>query len=493
MGTVVVVNHDRYFLDNVAGWILELDRGGTVVAVTHDRYFLDNVAGWILELDRGAGIPFEEWLNAKDKRFSTEQKQENKLAKNIQRELEWINQKAKGQQKKGQARVNRYDDLVREASEHVKTSAVDSIMIPVGPRLGSEVVVGKGITKGFEDRILVDDMSFDIPPGAIVAEGPTLSVNFKLESRWPTLAAMLGRGQHSPSAPANGLSYATLSANFKPMANTLPNPMANLITSANVSRWPTLSANVSRWPTLSADVSRWPTLSANGIIGGNGAGKSTLFKMIMGMETPDKGIIGGNRAGKSTLLKMIMGMETPDKGMLKMGETTVPMYVDQSREALDADKTVYDVIADGAEEIDLNGRKVNTHAYCSWYNFRSGDQQKKVSMLSGGERNRLHLAKTLKQSGNLLLLDEVGAHLRYLMSHNAIEKFSGSTIIISHDRWFLDKLVTHIMAFEGDSKVFWFEGSYSEYEEDRKKRGLGSSAPTRVKFRKLANKCKRMR
>jgi len=350
------------------------DFKGTVVAVTHDRYFLDNVAGWILELDRGSGIPFEgnysEWLNAKNKRLNVEEKQQSSLAKSIEREVEWISKKAKGQQKKGQARMRRYEDLVSQASSYVKNSAVDSITIPVGPRLGGVVVEAEGLSKSFEGRVLVEDMSFSVPPGAVV-----------------------------------------------------------------------------------------------GIIGGNGAGKSTLFKMIMGKEQPDK-------------------------GMLRLGETVVPMYVDQSREALNTERSVYDEIADGKEEVDLNGRTVNTRAYCSWYNFKGVDQQKKVGMLSGGERNRLHLAKTLKQSGNLLLLDEPTNDLdvdTLRCLEEAIDNFAGSVLIVSHDRWFLDRVATHILAYEGDSKVTWFEGSYTDYEEDRKRRGLGQVAPTRVKFRKLAN------
>ncbi|KAF5834104.1 putative ATP-binding component of ABC transporter [Dunaliella salina] len=321
---------------------------GTVVAVTHDRYFLDNVAGWILELDRGQGIPFEgnysEWLEAKDKRLRFEEKTQSALQKSIAKELEWTKQQQKGQQ-------------------------VDSITIPVGPRLGSKVIEAKGITKAFGDRLLVDDLNFSVPPGSVV-----------------------------------------------------------------------------------------------GIIGGNGAGKSTLFKIIMGQEKPEK-------------------------GELEIGETVVPMYVDQSRDALDPNRTVYEEIAEGSDEVDLNGRKVNTRAYCSWYNFKSTDQNKKVGMLSGGERNRLHLAKTLKQSGNLLLLDEPTNDLdveTLRCLEEAIDNFAGSVLIISHDRWFLDRMATHILAFEDNSTAVWFEGNFSEYEEDRRRR-TGQIAPTRIKFRRLAN------
>lgn len=345
---------------------------GTVVAVTHDRYFLDNVAGWILELDRGSGIPFEgnysEWLQSKNKRLTLEQKTQSSLQKTIEKELEWISRNAKGQQKKGAARMRQYDELVQRAASYVKTSSVDSIMIPVGPRLGNVVVEAKNLGKAFGDRLLMDGTTFSIPPGAVV-----------------------------------------------------------------------------------------------GIIGGNGAGKSTLFKMIMKQEKPDA-------------------------GTLALGETVVPMYVDQSRDDLSSDKTLFEEIAGGREEIDLNGRTVNARAYCAWYNFKGPDQQKKVGMLSGGERNRLHLAKTLRCSGNLLLLDEPTNDLdvdTLRCLEDAIDNFAGSVLIVSHDRWFLDRIATHILAFEGDSQVVWFEGGYSDYEEARRAR-LGITQPTRVKFRKLA-------
>ncbi|GLC42782.1 hypothetical protein PLESTB_001417500 [Pleodorina starrii] len=349
------------------------DFKGTVVAVTHDRYFLDNVAGWILELDRGAGIPFEgnysEWLTAKAKRLTQEAKQQAALDKAISEELEWINKKAKGQQKKGAARMRRYDELVTQQASYVKQAQLDSITIPQGPRLGDLVLEVDALRKSFEERLLIDDASFSIPPGAVV-----------------------------------------------------------------------------------------------GIIGGNGAGKSTLFRMIMKQQTPDG-------------------------GQLRLGDTVVPMYVDQSREALAADRTVYEEIADGKDEVDLGGRLINARAYCSWYNFKGGDQQKKVGSLSGGERNRLHLAKTLKQAGNLLLLDEPTNDLdvdTLRCLEEAILNFAGTTLLISHDRWFLDRVATHILAFEGDSKLHFFAGSYSDYDEDRRRRLGSGAAPTRLKFRKLA-------
>eukprot|EP00879_Flechtneria_rotunda_P017442 GHRR01018279.1.p1 GENE.GHRR01018279.1~~GHRR01018279.1.p1 ORF type:complete len:460 (+),score=165.88 GHRR01018279.1:628-2007(+) len=347
---------------------------GTVVAVTHDRYFLDKVAGWILELDRGSGIPFEgnysEWLAAKDRRLQQEAKAHSHLQRVIANELEFISKQAKGQQKKGSARQRRYDELVAAANSYVKNTQVDSITIPVGPRLGDKVLEIQGVCKGYGDRLLVDNMTLSVPPGGVV-----------------------------------------------------------------------------------------------GIIGGNGAGKSTLFRMIMGQEQPDA-------------------------GRLELGDTVVPMYVDQSREALDANKTVYEAISNGHDEVDLNGRSINARAYCSWYNFKSADQQKKVGVLSGGERNRLQLASVLKQSGNLLLLDEPTNDLdvdTLRCLEEAIENFAGSVLVISHDRWFLDRTATHILAFEGDSKVTWFEGGYSEYEAYRREM-LGASAvsPHRLKFRKLA-------
>lgn len=348
------------------------DFKGTVVAITHDRYFLDNVAGWILELDRGAGIPFEgnysEWLQAKNKRLQVEEKQQSSLKKTIEAELEWMQQSARGQQKKGRARERRYEELVAQAGQHVRSAALDSIIIPVGPRLGDVVLKTEALRKAFGDRLLVDGLDLDVPPGSVV-----------------------------------------------------------------------------------------------GIIGGNGAGKSTLFRMIMGKETPD----GGN---------------------LRLGETVVPMYVDQSRDSLDASKSVFEEIGGGRDEIDLNGRLVNTRAYCSWYNFKGADQQKKVGMLSGGERNRLHLAKVLQQSGNLLLLDEPTNDLdvdTLRCLEEAIERFAGTVLVVSHDRWFLDRVATHILAFEGDSRVVWQQGNFSEYEEARRQR-LGIVNPTRVKFRKLA-------
>ncbi|EFJ47981.1 hypothetical protein VOLCADRAFT_104944 [Volvox carteri f. nagariensis] len=318
--------------------------------------------GWILELDRGAGIPFEGNYS--------------------------VIERAKGQQKKGAARMRRYDELVSQQASYVKQAQLDSITIPQGPRLGDLVLEVEGLRKSFDDRLLIDDAVFNIPPGAVV-----------------------------------------------------------------------------------------------GIIGGNGAGKSTLFRMIMKQQTPD----GGH---------------------LRLGDTVVPMYVDQSREALAADRTVYEEIADGKDEVSatfrfsqdqapggdrggstLGGRLINARAYCSWYNFKGADQQKKVGSLSGGERNRLHLAKTLKQAGNLLLLDEPTNDLdvdTLRCLEEAILNFAGTTLIISHDRWFLDRVATHILAFEGDSKLHFFAGGYSDYEEDRRRRLGSGSAPSRLKFRKLA-------
>ncbi|GAQ85327.1 hypothetical protein KFL_002290170 [Klebsormidium nitens] len=345
---------------------------GTVVAVTHDRYFLDNVAGWILELDRGQGIPFEGnysgYLEAKARRLEQEDKQQSALAKNVELELEWIRKKAKGQQKKGKARMRQYEELVQQASQFQRAERLDSIHIPPGPRLGDLVVEANKLAKAYGDRVLINDLDFSLPPGGIV-----------------------------------------------------------------------------------------------GVVGANGAGKTTLFKMITGRETPTD-------------------------GTLRVGETVHTMYVDQSRDSLDATKSVYEEITGGNEEIALGERKVNGRAYCSWFNFKSSDQQKKVGDLSGGERNRLHMAKMFRDGGNLMLLDEPTNDLdvdTLRALEDAINDFAGCAVIISHDRWFLDRLATHILAFEGDSQVVWFEGSYSEYEEDRKRRS-GNKEPTTVKFRALA-------
>eukprot|EP00271_Cylindrocystis_brebissonii_P015643 TRINITY_DN385_c0_g15_i1.p1 TRINITY_DN385_c0_g15~~TRINITY_DN385_c0_g15_i1.p1 ORF type:complete len:668 (-),score=135.65 TRINITY_DN385_c0_g15_i1:60-2063(-) len=379
---LLLARPDVLFLDEPtnhldAGAVAWLERflaefKGTVVAVTHDRYFLDNVAGWILELDRGQGIPFEgnysSWLENKANRLSAEEKVQSALQKNMAAELEWVRQNAKGQQKKGKARMRAYDQLVEKSREFSKVERVESMFLPPGPRLGDIVVEASQVQKGFDGRLLYDALNFSLPPGGIV-----------------------------------------------------------------------------------------------GIIGGNGAGKTTLFRMIMGQDTPDG-------------------------GYLRVGDTVAPLYVDQSRDVLSAEKTVFEELTDGNEEIMIGDRRVNARAYCSWYNFKGADQSKKVGDLSGGERNRLHLAKMMKRGGNLLLLDEPTNDLdvdTLRALEDAILNFAGCAVIISHDRWFLDRVATHIMAFEGDSQVVWFEGSYTEYEADRRKR-LGNKEPTRLKYRALA-------
>ncbi len=351
------------------------DYPGTVVAVTHDRYFLDNVAGWILELDRGAGIPWQgnysSWLDQKQKRLHDEEKQESARQRTLARELEWVRMSPRARQAKSKARVSAYETLLQEQNEAEKRDAENEIVIPVGPRLGDEVIVADKMKKAFGDRLLFEDLSFRLPPGGIV-----------------------------------------------------------------------------------------------GVIGPNGAGKTTLFRMITGMEKVDG-------------------------GSFKVGSTVKIAYVDQSRDSLDGSKTLYEEISGGAEILELGKRKVPARAYVSSFNFKGTDQQKRVKDLSGGERNRVHLAKLLKSGGNLLLLDEPTNDLdvdTLRALEDALVNFAGCVVVISHDRWFLDRIATHILAFEGDSKVVWFEGDYKSYEADRKKRlGAEADQPHRIKYRKLTH------
>jgi sulfate-transporting ATPase len=347
------------------------DYPGTVVAVTHDRYFLDNVAGWILELDRGSGIPWEgnysSWLDQKQRRLAVEEKQETKRQRTLQRELEWIRMSPRARQAKGKARLNAYEDLLKEDTAQ-KIEQVE-IYIPPGPRLGDIVVEARGLRKGYGDLLLMDDVTFTLPRGGIV-----------------------------------------------------------------------------------------------GVIGPNGAGKTTLFRMITGQESPDS-------------------------GTLRLGETVRLGVVDQSRDSLSADKTVWEEISGGKDEIELGKRTVASRAYVSWFNFKGRDQQRKVGALSGGERNRVHLAKLLKGGSNLLLLDEPTNDLdvdTLRALEEALVAFAGCAVVISHDRWFLDRIATHMLAFEGDSKVVWFEGNYQDYEADRRRRlGAAADQPHRIKYRKL--------
>ena len=344
---------------------------GTIIAVTHDRYFLDNVAGWILELDRGQGIPwkgnYSSWLEQKKNRLQQEEKSESERQKTLQRELEWISMSPKGRHAKAKARINSYEALLRQDIE--KSSRDLEIYIPPGPRLGNVVIEAEDVTKSYGDQVLVEGMSFSLPPGGII-----------------------------------------------------------------------------------------------GVIGPNGAGKTTLFRMITGQEKPDAGTI-------------------------RIGDTVKLAYVDQSREALNPDKTIWEVVSDEQDSIQLGKKLINSRAYVARFNFSGSDQQKKVSMLSGGERNRVHLARMLKEEANVLLLDEPTNDLdvnTMRALEEALENFAGCAVVISHDRWFLDRIATHILAFEGDSKVVWFDGNYSEYEADRKER-LGPSAdqPHRIKYRQL--------
>ncbi|WP_310992164.1 energy-dependent translational throttle protein EttA [Aequorivita marina] len=343
---------------------------GTVIAVTHDRYFLDNVAGWILELDRGEGIPwkgnYSSWLDQKSKRLAQEQKQAGKRQKTLERELEWVRQGAKGRQTKQKARLQNYDKLLSQ--DQKKLDEKLEIYIPNGPRLGTNVIEASGVSKAFGDKLLYDDLNFKLPQAGIV-----------------------------------------------------------------------------------------------GIIGPNGAGKTTIFKMIMGEETPDK-------------------------GTFDVGETAKIAYVDQSHANIDPEKTIWQNFSDSQELIMMGGRQVNSRAYLSRFNFSGSEQNKKVSMLSGGERNRLHLAMTLKEEGNVLLLDEPTNDLdvnTLRALEEGLENFAGCAVVISHDRWFLDRICTHILAFEGNSEVYYFEGGFTDYEENKKKRLGGDLMPKRIKYKKL--------
>ena len=348
------------------------DFPGTVVTITHDRYFLDEVAGWILELDRGAGIPYEGnysgWLEQKHKRLEQEGKTEDARVKSLSRELDWVRSAPKARQAKSKARINAYEKMLADENDRQIDTA--KIHIPAGPRLGDVVINANGLGKGFGDRLLIEDLSFRLPPGGIV-----------------------------------------------------------------------------------------------GVIGPNGAGKTTLFRMITGGETPDA-------------------------GTFTVGDTVKLGYVDQSRDDLESDKTVWEVISDGLDEIELGKRTMASRAYVGQFNFKGGDQQKRVGQLSGGERNRVHLARMLKSGANLLLLDEPTNDLdvdTLRALEEALEEFAGCAVVVSHDRWFLDRIATHILAFEGDSHVEWFEGNYEAYEADRKRRlGAEADRPTRIKYKPIS-------
>jgi ATP-binding cassette ChvD family protein len=371
---MLLLDEPTNHLDAESVWWLErflAQFPGTVVAVTHDRYFLDNVAGWILELYQGAGIPWEgnysSWLEQKESRLATEEKQASARQKTLQRELEWVRLAPRARQAKNKARITRYEELREEAARQSEGNA--EILIPVPERLGDEVVIAKGLSKGYGDRLLIDDLNFSLPRGGIV-----------------------------------------------------------------------------------------------GVIGPNGAGKTTLFRMITGQEQPDG-------------------------GSLSVGSTVQIAYVDQSRDALDPAKTVYQEISDGQDTLQFGKRSVNARAYAAGFNFRGSDQQKKVGTLSGGERNRLHLAKLLKSGGNLLLLDEPTNDLdvdTLRALEDALLGFAGCAVVISHDRWFLDRIATHILAFEGDSQVVWYEGNYADYSADyHKRKGTSADQPHRIRFKKL--------
>jgi len=347
---------------------------GTIIAVTHDRYFLDNVAGWILELDRGQGIPWQgnysSWLEQKQNRLKNEEKSEGTRIKTLERELEWIRMSPKGRHAKSKARINAYEELLGNNME--KESGTREIFIAPGPRLGDLVIEAQNVNKAFGEKLLVDGMTFSLPPGGII-----------------------------------------------------------------------------------------------GVIGPNGAGKTTLFRMITGQEAPDAGTI-------------------------RIGETVKLAYVDQSRDALDPDKNIWEMISDGQDIIPIGSRQINSRAYVSRFNFSGTDQQKKVGTLSGGERNRVHLARMLKEGANVLLLDEPTNDLdvnTLRALEDSLDSFAGCVVVISHDRWFMDRICTHILAFEGESKVLFFDGNYSAYEEDRKNRlGAAASQPHRIKYRQLTRR-----
>ena len=373
---MLLLDEPTNHLDAESVWWLErylAEFKGTVVAVTHDRYFLDNVAGWILELYQGAGIPWEgnysSWLAQKERRLSQEEKQASARQKTLQRELEWIRMSPRARQAKSKARITAYEELRAESERQQEGST--EILIPVPDRLGDEVVVAKGLSKGFGERLLIEDLSFSLPRGGIV-----------------------------------------------------------------------------------------------GVIGPNGAGKTTLFRMITGQEEPDG-------------------------GSLKVGSTVHIAYVDQSREALDPEKTVYQEISGGQDQLQFGKRTVNARAYAAGFNFRGADQQKKVGTLSGGERNRLHLARLLKSGGNLLLLDEPTNDLdvdTLRALEEALLGFAGCAVVISHDRWFLDRIATHILAFEGNSEVVWFEGNYQDYAADyHRRKGASVDQPHRIRYKKLVH------
>jgi ATP-binding cassette ChvD family protein len=344
---------------------------GTVIAVTHDRYFLDNVAGWILELDRGYGIPwkgnYSSWLEQKQERLRREEQAESRRIKTLERELEWIRMSPRARQAKGKARVTAYENLLSQETEQYRGE--QEIYIPPGPRLGDIVIQMKGISKAYDDRLLIDNLDLSIPPGSIV------------------------------------------------------------------------------------------------------------------------GVIGPNGAGKTTLLRLITGQEKPDSGSIRLGETVQLAYVDQSRQTLNAENNVWQEISDGQDMLTLGTRRFNSRAYVASFNFHGGDQQKKVGTLSGGERNRVHLAKILKQGANVILLDEPTNDLdinTLRALEEALDSFAGCAVVVSHDRWFLDRVATHILAFEEDGSIFWFDGNFSDYEADRHRRlGIAADTPHRIKYRSL--------
>ena len=474
---------------------------GTVICITHDRYFLDHVAGWILELDRGEGIPwkgnYSSWLDQKTKRMAQEEKQASKRRKTLERELEWINMAPKARQAKGKARLNSYEALLNE--DQKEREAKLEIFIPNGPRLGNKVIEAQHVAKAFGDKLLFDDLNFMLPPNGIVGvigpNGAGKTTLFKMIMGMESIdkgSFEVGETVKVGYADQTSKRRKTLERelewiNMAPKARQAKgkarlNSYEALLNEDQKEREAKLEIFIPNGPRLGNKV-----IEAQHVA--KAFGDKLLFDDLNFMLPPNGivGVIGPNGAGKTTLFKMIMGMESIDKGSFEVGETVKVGYADQTHKDIDPKKTVYQVVSGGQEFIRVGGKEVNSRAYLSKFNFAGADQEKLCGVLSGGERNRLHLALTLKAEANVLLLDEPTNDidvntLRAL--EEGLENFAGCAVVVSHDRWFLDRICTHILSFEGDSNVVFYEGSYSEYEEYKRKL-LGDVEPKRVRYRKL--------